>query len=226
MLTNKLMRRAVLSIVIIAGVGLAAEVFGADKAGDKPVVRMPEPPTLAPTSPTPEPPERGPLPGEDLVLPGEDTAAPAAKTDARHAAPAHARHRHHRDPSCAGQARETIIKIGDGTLILAGSNGGNVTVTVELDRGEGQPPLAAAAAAGPPHELAMRPLPTYRIEPPDVINIDLPRLVPLPPYRTAIYRRSSRSMSAMPWLTSRLTTTSALTPTGVLILARPTAPSA
>ena len=128
-----------------------------------------------------------PLPGEDLVLPGEDTSAPAAKTDAKHPATAHARHRHHRDHSHAGQARETIIKIGGSTLILAGSNGGNLTITVEPEGRQGQPPIAAAAAAGPAHELAMRPLPPYRIEPPDVINIDLPRLVPLPPYRAAVY---------------------------------------
>ncbi len=199
MLTGRLIHRAVLSIVIIAGVGLAAEVFGADKAGDKPAARMPEPPIPLPASLTPASPEApplpveglepagAPLPGEDLVLPGEDTSAPAAKTDAKHPATAHARHRHHRDHSHAGQARETIIKIGGSTLILAGSNGGNLTITVEPEGRQGQPPIAAAAAAGPAHELAMRPLPSYRIEPPDVINIDLPRLVPLPPYRAAVY---------------------------------------
>ena len=131
MLTGRLIHRAVLSIVIIAGVGLAAEVFGADKAGDKPAARMPEPPIPLPASLTPASPkaphcpwkawspQAHPLPGEDLVLPGEDTSAPAAKTDAKHPATAHARHRHHRDHSHAGQARETIIKIGGSTLILS-----------------------------------------------------------------------------------------------------------
>ncbi len=34
-----------------------------------------------------------------------------------------------------------------------------------------------------PHELAMRPLPQYRIEPPDVIQIEMLKVIPLPPYR-------------------------------------------
>ena len=36
-------------------------------------------------------------------------------------------------------------------------------------------------------ELRKVSLPTYRIEPPDVISIDMPRLVPLPPYRAEVY---------------------------------------
>ena len=43
------------------------------------------------------------------------------------------------------------------------------------------------AGEAPPHELAMRPLPAYRIEPPDVIQIEMLKLVPLPPYRAEIY---------------------------------------
>ena len=39
----------------------------------------------------------------------------------------------------------------------------------------------------PPKELSKISLPTYRIEPPDVLAIDMPRLVPLPPYRADIY---------------------------------------
>ena len=39
----------------------------------------------------------------------------------------------------------------------------------------------------PPKELAKVSLPTYRIEPPDVVAIDMPRLVPLPPYRADVY---------------------------------------
>jgi polysaccharide export outer membrane protein len=42
-------------------------------------------------------------------------------------------------------------------------------------------------AMTPPRELAKVSLPAYRIEPPDIINIDMPRLVPLPPYRAEIY---------------------------------------
>jgi len=42
-------------------------------------------------------------------------------------------------------------------------------------------------AMAPPRELSKVSLPAYRIEPPDVINIDMPRLVPLPPYRAEVY---------------------------------------
>jgi autotransporter-associated beta strand protein len=42
---------------------------------------------------------------------------------------------------------------------------------------EAQPSAAPAVSA--PHELAMRPLPAYRIEPPDVIQIEMLKLVPL-----------------------------------------------
>ena len=44
-----------------------------------------------------------------------------------------------------------------------------------------------APALAPPRELCKVSLPTYRIEPPDVINIEMPRLVPLPPYRAEVY---------------------------------------
>jgi polysaccharide export outer membrane protein len=39
----------------------------------------------------------------------------------------------------------------------------------------------------PPRELAMRPLPDYRIEPPDIIAIEMLKLVPRPPYRAEIF---------------------------------------
>jgi polysaccharide export outer membrane protein len=38
-----------------------------------------------------------------------------------------------------------------------------------------------------PHEFAMRPLPAYRIEPPDVIAVEMLKMVPKPPYRAAIF---------------------------------------
>jgi len=44
-----------------------------------------------------------------------------------------------------------------------------------------------AAGAKYPHELSMLSLPTYRIEPPDVLQIEVLDLVPLPPYRIAIH---------------------------------------
>lgn len=43
------------------------------------------------------------------------------------------------------------------------------------------------AAVEPPRELSMRSLPEYRIEPPDVLQIELLKLVPQPPYRIESY---------------------------------------
>jgi polysaccharide export outer membrane protein len=43
------------------------------------------------------------------------------------------------------------------------------------------------AAVEPPREKAMRSLPEYRIEPPDVLQIELLKLVPRPPYRIESY---------------------------------------
>ena len=42
-------------------------------------------------------------------------------------------------------------------------------------------------ALQPPRELAMMSLPAYRVEPPDVLQIEMLKLVPLPPYRIDIY---------------------------------------
>jgi len=39
----------------------------------------------------------------------------------------------------------------------------------------------------PPREKSMRSLPSYRIEPPDVLTVEMLKLVPLPPYRAEIY---------------------------------------
>lgn len=44
-----------------------------------------------------------------------------------------------------------------------------------------------AAEPEPPRELAMVSLPTYRIEPPDILRIDVVRLVPRSPYRIGPY---------------------------------------
>ena len=63
--------------------------------------------------------------------------------------------------------------------------GGNFVVKLEFsNEGEKKPNTADVA---PPHELAMRPLPDYRIEPPDVIQIEMLKVVPLPPYKAAIF---------------------------------------
>ncbi len=42
-------------------------------------------------------------------------------------------------------------------------------------------------ALEPPRELSMVSLPTYRVEPPDILQIEMLKLVPLPPYRIDIY---------------------------------------
>ena len=54
--------------------------------------------------------------------------------------------------------------------------------TRSADRGD-----SPSAAAKHPHELSMRSLPAYRIEPPDILQIEVLSLVPLPPYRIDIY---------------------------------------
>ena len=43
------------------------------------------------------------------------------------------------------------------------------------------------AAEAPPRELAMQALPDYRIQPPDVIQIEMLKLIPLPPYRAGVF---------------------------------------
>jgi polysaccharide export outer membrane protein len=45
----------------------------------------------------------------------------------------------------------------------------------------------ASAEAAPPRELSMVSLPEYRIEPPDVLLIELLKVVPRAPYRIAVY---------------------------------------
>ncbi len=44
-----------------------------------------------------------------------------------------------------------------------------------------------AAPMEPPRELSMMSLPSYRIEPPDVVRVEMLKLIPLPPYRAEIY---------------------------------------
>lgn len=73
-------------------------------------------------------------------------------------------------PKAAEQPKNLTIKVsGPGAVVL-------------LEEG-----LPKPSAASAPHELAMRPLPAYRIEPPDVLQIEMLKLVPLPPYRAGIF---------------------------------------
>jgi polysaccharide export outer membrane protein len=194
MLVKKLIGPALLAIVVAAGIALVAGALATEpKAGDKNTAGVP--PTTAPATParpeappTPKAPEGLVLPGEGERLPGEDSSAPAAETDKTIAGGTTVGGGTLEITSPAAQAPKTTIQIGGGTLILSGSGGGDVTITVELDRGQGRRASAkTATAAGPAHELAMRPLPAYRLEPPDVISIYMPRMVPIPPYRAEIY---------------------------------------
>jgi polysaccharide biosynthesis/export protein len=52
-----------------------------------------------------------------------------------------------------------------------------------------QTPLQAppSPAMEPPRERSMISLPTYRVEPPDILQIEMLKMVPLPPYRIDIY---------------------------------------
>ncbi|NQT39309.1 MAG: hypothetical protein HQ581_17565, partial [Planctomycetes bacterium] len=46
---------------------------------------------------------------------------------------------------------------------------------------------ALGPAPQPPRELAKVSLPDYRIEPPDMVSVELFKLIPLPPYRLEVY---------------------------------------
>ena len=48
-----------------------------------------------------------------------------------------------------------------------------------------EPPVPPAQQ--PPRELAKVSLPSYRIEPPDILQIEMLKLVPLPPYRAEVF---------------------------------------
>jgi polysaccharide biosynthesis/export protein len=52
-----------------------------------------------------------------------------------------------------------------------------------------QPPMQTPVppAMEPPRERSMVSLPAYRVEPPDILQIEVLKLVPLPPYRIEIY---------------------------------------
>ena len=76
----------------------------------------------------------------------------------------------------AGQAEEKPV-----TFCLKVSAG-------PVPKQEGQAKQGSKEAGeAPPHELAMRSLPAYRIEPPDVIQIEMLKLVPKPPYRAEVF---------------------------------------
>jgi len=47
--------------------------------------------------------------------------------------------------------------------------------------------MPAPPGLAPPYEMAMRSLPEYRIEPPDILQIEVLKLVPIPPYHVESY---------------------------------------
>jgi polysaccharide export outer membrane protein len=67
-------------------------------------------------------------------------------------------------------------------LLVAGLSGCRAMDFYDQSLEQPAPPCMA-----PPAELAMRSLPEYRIEPPDILQIDVLKLVPLPPYRIESY---------------------------------------
>ncbi len=63
---------------------------------------------------------------------------------------------------------------------------GVVTIAADPPAEAQKPEKPKTAVADIPRELAMKPLPTYRIEPPDVLQIDMPKMV-LPRLITSKY---------------------------------------
>jgi polysaccharide export outer membrane protein len=85
---------------------------------------------------------------------------------------------------------------GAANLVLQVDQGGGKPKSGEPSKGHeitirGTLVLDASVSKGPessaPHELAMQPLPAYRIEPPDIISIEMLKLIPLPPYRAGVF---------------------------------------
>lgn len=71
---------------------------------------------------------------------------------------------------------------GPPTSVPPPSNG---ELDAMAEHGPGMPPgagMSGPMGEGVPHELAMRSLPPYMIEPPDILLIDTIRMIPKPPY--------------------------------------------
>ena len=88
-------------------------------------------------------------------------------------------------------ARAVFVSLAASALVLCGG----VRAAKPPAPGPEQSNLSGAT---PPRELAMRPLPTYRIEPPDVIQIEMLRLIPLPPYRAGVFDVLQVHVNALP----------------------------
>jgi len=77
------------------------------------------------------------------------------------------------------RSARTVLLLLSLTLLLGGCRALDF-----YDRTLEQP---APPGMAPPYEMAMRSLPEYRIEPPDILQIELLKLVPIPPYRVESY---------------------------------------
>ena len=82
-------------------------------------------------------------------------------------------------------ARLLLVSFRLGTLLACLAVAGAGCHAVDLHNDLLQPPLPPSMM--PPSEKNRVSLPTYRIEPPDVINIEMLKIVPLPPYRADSY---------------------------------------
>jgi polysaccharide biosynthesis/export protein len=98
------------------------------------------------------------------------------------------------DGKSAEAKRPVQLEIGSlsGTIEILGFSGTNSgTGVLRIEAAEPKPAqgkiVANLVPATAPHELAMQPLPAYRIESPDVIAIDMLKLVPKQPSRAGIY---------------------------------------
>jgi polysaccharide export outer membrane protein len=70
-------------------------------------------------------------------------------------------------------------------VMLLGISLGRFGDSCKADQADGK--KTEGAKANPPRELAMQPLPVYRINPPDVIEIEMLKMVPPQPYHVAVY---------------------------------------
>jgi polysaccharide export outer membrane protein len=76
-------------------------------------------------------------------------------------------------------ARSIFAAVGLAALLLSGCK------TINPYDPRLEPPLPEAFQ--PPREMNKVSLPAYRIEPPDVVSIEMLKLVPLPPYRAEVF---------------------------------------
>ncbi len=79
-------------------------------------------------------------------------------------------------------AAKSLLSAWLAAIVLLGLTGCHA---VDFYEATLQPPVPPAME--PPREKAMVSLPTYRVEPPDFLQIEMLKLVPLPPYRIDIY---------------------------------------